>query len=233
MNTLHKELLSEIVENSNGYSKEGFTYVGTKRPFYHISVPTLRKIVKRFLRTHSSLTQEEYTKLITSLYNGKSFTERTIPGYLLQDLPHFRKKLDPKLLDVWIPQLSGWCEIDSTCQSAFTAEEMLSNWSTWKKLLTDFSKSNKISKRRASVVLLNKVVEKSTDKRLATAAFSNIDRIKSERDILITKAVSWILRSLIKNHRDRVVAYLDENGEDLPKIAIRETTNKLKTGKKT
>ena len=134
MNTLHKELLTIVRENSNGFFKDGFSYVGTTRPYYDISVPTLSKILKTFLRNHTTMTQEEYEKLLTSLYHGESFTERTIPGYLLHDCPPLRKKLNPQILDEWLSQLWGWCEIDSTCQSSFTAEEMLSNWSTWKKL---------------------------------------------------------------------------------------------------
>lgn len=139
----------------------------------------------------------------------------------------------PKHLDIWLEKLEGWAEIDSLCQSAFRAEDILGNWREWELYLKAFSRDARfIQKRRASLVLLNKAVEQSTDKRLAILAFNNIDNIKDERDILITKAVSWILRSLVKNHRTEVEKYLQENLDYLPKIAIRETQNKLRTGKK-
>ncbi|MBI2314815.1 DNA alkylation repair protein [Candidatus Daviesbacteria bacterium] len=35
---------------------------------------------------------------------------------------------------------------------------------------------------------------------MADLAFENIDKLKAEKDVLITKAISWVLRSLIKNH---------------------------------
>jgi len=155
-----------------------------------------------------------------------------MPGYFLQYGTTFRKSLDLNDLESWLSELEGWCEVDTTCQSAFTAEDMLSNWKAWKPLLTRLSHSSNIAQRRASLVLLNKAVTQSDDKRLADVAFENIERLELEKDILITKTVSWVLRSLIANHRSRVVKYLKEHKDTLPKIAIRETNKKLATGKK-
>ena len=56
--------------------------------------------------------------------------------------------------------------------------------------------------------------------------------MKSERPILITKAVSWLLRALADRHHAAVTAYIDANEATLPKIAIREARTKLKTGTK-
>ncbi|KKS65087.1 MAG: hypothetical protein UV33_C0013G0017, partial [Candidatus Daviesbacteria bacterium GW2011_GWA1_42_6] len=99
-------------------------------------------------------------------------------------------------------------------------------------LLNKFVKDPDIHKRRASLVLLTKPVSHSDDPRFSDLAFENLDKLKKEKDILITKAVSWLLRDLIKYHRDRVEDYLKANKAILPKIAVREVTNKLQTGKK-
>ncbi len=109
---------------------------------------------------------------------------------------------------------------------------MLANWSDWKRVLDSLSKSKNVHHRRASLVLLTKPMRDSADARLEGIAFANVDRLKHERDILITKAVSWILRAGITNYRRRVEAYLRDNADSLPKIAIRETKNKLRTGLK-
>ena len=135
---------------------------------------------------------------------GKAYEEKTLASMLLESAGKLRKHVNPELLDGWLEHLKGWAEIDSLCQSNFTADELLSNWPTWKKLLIGFNKSKNIGKRRASLVLLCKSVRQSDDRRLADLAFCNIDRVKSEKDKLITKAVSWLLRELIKNHRDQV-----------------------------
>ncbi|MBY0432537.1 MAG: DNA alkylation repair protein, partial [Cyclobacteriaceae bacterium] len=60
-----------------------------------------------------------------------------------------------------------------------------------------------------------------------------IERLKIEKEILITKAISWLLRDLVKHHTKMVSQYISRNKNTLPAIAIRETLTKLKTGKKT
>lgn len=60
-----------------------------------------------------------------------------------------------------------------------------------------------------------------------------VERLKGERPILITKAVSWLLRSMALRHGTAVAAYLDANAASLPAIAVRETRTKLATGTKT
>jgi 3-methyladenine DNA glycosylase AlkD len=134
---------------------------------------------------------------------------------------------------MWLNRVQGWAEVDSLCQSKFTAIEVLENWKEWKRLLTKLASDNNVHKKRASLVLLTKPARDSNDPRLADMAFMNIDKLKAERHILITKAISWLLRDLIRHNRQRVERYLRENEETLPKIAVRETRTKLLTGRKT
>jgi 3-methyladenine DNA glycosylase AlkD len=80
--------------------------------------------------------------------------------------------------------------------------------------------------------LLTKPLRQSDDPRLADMALMNVEKLKSEKSILITKAVSWVLRSMIKHHRTEVERYVEMNVDTLPKIAVRETRNKLVGGVK-
>ena len=81
-------------------------------------------------------------------------------------------------------------------------------------------------------MLLVKPTRESDDIRLKKQAFITIEKLIHEKDILITKAISWLLRQLITNHKEEVSAFLDLHSEEIPKIAIRETRRKLETGKK-
>ncbi|MDO8690998.1 MAG: DNA alkylation repair protein [Dehalococcoidia bacterium] len=135
-------------------------------------------------------------------------------------------------MDRWLTGAEGWLEVDSLCYGAFTADDMLSDWASWETLLRALASDEDVHKRRASLVLLTKAVRESDDPRLADLAFENIDRLRGEKDPLITKAISWLLRDLIRNARTRVEDYLAQNSSTIPKIAVREVTNKLRTGKK-
>ncbi|MGB7339941.1 MAG: DNA alkylation repair protein, partial [Phototrophicaceae bacterium] len=136
------------------------------------------------------------------------------------------------VLDAWIDCLSGWREIDTTCQSNYTAKDILAQWDNWQPFLLDLARRDTIQHRRASLVLLVKPVRESTDERLITTALYNVDTLKHESDKLITKAISWILRESIKRHRQRVGDYVQNNSDSLPAIAFREFTKKYETGKK-
>jgi 3-methyladenine DNA glycosylase AlkD len=68
---------------------------------------------------------------------------------------------------------------------------------------------------------------------MASVAFQIINRLKEEKPILITKAISWLLRSMVKLYKPEIEQFVNEQEESLPKIAVRETRVVLLTGKKT
>jgi 3-methyladenine DNA glycosylase AlkD len=237
INKYHSELMSQVKAHAKQLSRSDKEklerYIGTDKTLYVMGADAQRKIIKEWAKKHLSLTQSEYFELLSSLCHGDSVNEISLAGELLESFPKLRKNVEPKHLDAWLNRARGWAEVDSICQSKFTAEELLSNWKEWKKLLTRLASDDNIHKRRASLVLLTKPVRDSEDTSLANLAFMNIDKLKKEREILVTKAVSWLLRDLVKHHRCRVETYLKENENSLPKIALRETRMKLLTGKKT
>lgn len=234
-NKYHLELLSEIKHLSQAsepdYEGFGLKYMGTNKPSYHLDTTTTRSIAKTFVKSHH-LEISELILLLNSLYLGVSFDEINIAAKIIEYSPKTRQQIAPASLDLWLGHVHGWAETDVLCQVAFGASDLLCNWSDWSKFLRKLSLDKNVHKRRSSLVLLTKPVRQSSDHRFSQLAFENIDLLKSEKDILITKAVSWLLRSLIKNHKDAVAKYLNENKELLPKIAVREVTNKLQTGKK-
>jgi len=221
-----------VLAQSPDKPKDGSTYSGSSRKHYGLSNPTMRNFVKQFAEKHPDLTYEDWEATLSALYQGKSIDERCLAGFMLGQYKQFRKDLPLPVLETWIGQLEGWREIDTTCQSNFTAKELLAEWDSWKPFLVDLSQSENISQRRASLVLLVKPVRESDDKRLITIALANVERLKLETDKLITKAISWILREAIKQHSATVANYVEVNSDSLPSIAVREFKQKYKTGKK-
>ncbi len=236
MNQLHQQIIKQLQVASGLQSPdfEGFgrKYVGTNKAYYHTNTTQLKNIATQFLKSHH-LSQNELEELISSLYqHQQSYDELIIAAMLVASSPELRQKFDLNLLDHWLSFVCGWAETDVLCQSPFTAEDLLSRWDSWHQLLSKLSQDENVHKRRASLVLLTKPLRQSSDPRLSQLAFANIELLKSEKDILITKAISWLLRSLIVQHRQELSDYLANNQDSLPKIAFREATSKLLTGKK-
>jgi 3-methyladenine DNA glycosylase AlkD len=109
---------------------------------------------------------------------------------------------------------------------------MAAAWPAWKALIERLAADANINRRRAALVLLCTPTRTSDDPRFRDLAFAVVEQLKAERPILITKAVSWLLRSMAGRHAAAVAAYLDANAASLPAVAVRETRVKLETGTK-
>jgi 3-methyladenine DNA glycosylase AlkD len=232
--TLHQQLLKEIIRHSGKPTQHTFSdnYLGNQHPRYAVSIPQLRALANVWMKENAGLTPPEFVALLTSLINAPSSTEKTMVGILLDYASREQRSFNPKILNAWLDQLEGWAEVDSLCTSGLSVTQIIADWDRWKKLLFQLNKSKNINKRRASIVLLCQPLRQN-DSRIPATAFELINNLKHEKEILITKAISWVLRSMEKFHRDALEEYLHENKETLPAIAVRETWKKLKTGKKT
>jgi len=235
INPFHQEILTLIKKNSGKPKADPFlnSYLGNDHVRYPINNPTLRGIAKEWMRAHREMKPDEFTDVLTSLIEGESCTEKMTAGILMGYSIKNQRNFNPMIFDRWLDHLVGWVEVDTLCTGDFLITQVPADWPKWKKLIQKLSKDPNINKRRASLVLFCSVLGRADNDDMADVAFRNIERLKSEKDVLITKAISWVLRTMIKNYRPRVSAYLKENADTLPKIAIRETMVKLKTGKKT
>src|SRR6187549_2932274 len=212
-NKHHAEILALIQKHAGKPTKHTDldNYLGTIHPRYPIAVPLLRVIAKEWMREHIALSASDFTTLLTSLIKGESYTEKCMAGILLDYSTKEQRQFNPKLFDTWLNELEGWAEVDTLCTGKYTTTEILNQWESWQPLLQKFSTSKNICKRRASIVLLCSPLRVNNDKRLAECAMQNVEQLKSEKDILITKAISWVLRTMVKRHKKIVEIYLKEN----------------------
>ncbi|MDP2930054.1 MAG: DNA alkylation repair protein [bacterium] len=239
MNKYHQEILKKIKKaqsekrkaQSRKLKSAPMGYLGNNHFRYCLSNPQERRIVADWQKVNKNIANKDFIGLLDSLYRAKSFEEKTIAGILLEKYS-CKKEINPQKIGEWLNFLEGWAEVDMTCQSSFEAKDLLVQWPEWQELITSLVKDKNINKRRASLVLLARAMRGSADPRLAKIAFINIEKLKGEKHVLITKAISWILRSLIKYHKREMADYLKKNKDSLPRIAVRETQIKLATGRK-
>lgn len=236
MNSHHAYFLKQFKALERDRKTDGMrpehTEFGIDRKWYGLKNAERREIMLAWIKDHKTLIYEDWLALCDSLYHGDSYEERCAPQTLLEKYPKFRRQLLLSQMDVWLGQLDGWAEVDTTCQSIFTHNDLLADWGNWQAFLENLSQDENINKRRASLVLLVRPVSKSDDPRLLQQMFDNIERLTHEKDKRITKAISWVLREASKQHHATIETYLNDNADTLPAIAIRETRKKLETGKK-
>ena len=234
MNPHHRSLLDQFqnTQPGRGQATQRPEHFGTQRRWYGLKNDQRRRIMLDFVALNRDLGYQDWLLLIDSLYKGESYEERCAPQTLLAKFPRYRRQLPLQQLDTWLGLLDGWAEVDSTCQTVFTARDLLADWEGWRALLGSLTADENINKQRAALVLLTAPITQSADERILKMSLALIDRLKGEKDRRISKAISWLLRKGIKQHREAISAYLDAQADSLPAIALRETRKKLATGKK-
>lgn len=234
MNPHHQAILRQFQSTipGRGEVKQRPEHLGTKRLWYGLKNEQSHTILLDFIAARKDLSYEDWRALIDSLYCGESYEERCAPRTLFRKFPRYRRQLPLAQLDAWLGCLNGWAEVDSTCQTVFSDKDLLADWSGWSALLNSLAGDNNLNKRRAALVLLTAPISQADDARILDLSLELIDRLKGEKDGRITKAISWLLRKGIKQHREAIAAYIDANAPTLPAIAVRETRRKLATGVK-
>ena len=233
MHPAHKTLLAEIQSRQRkGRDAFGASYLRSGHRYYGLSAPVLRGVAREWVRANKDAPPDEFVRLLDSLFRGESLEEKVLAALLLGYGKAARAAVSTKNLDAWLDHLVGWAEIDALCSNIFKPDEALAKWKDWERLVKRLARDENINKRRAALVFLTGFVRHSDDKRFSALAFETIERLKSEREIIITKAVSWLLRNLTIRHKTSVAAYIAKNETSLPAIAVRETTRKIKTGRK-
>lgn len=201
-------------------------------PYLGLSVPQRRSVAKAWAAVHRGATAGEVLAVIESLMGGQTYEEKTLGPLLLASHALARRAVKPAEVTRWLIGLKGWAEVDHLCQNLFPAEQMLADWSAWDLELAAMAGSDQVEHRRASLVLLVGPVGANADLRLVARSFANLERLKLERSILVSKAVSWLLRSLIGRHRFALEAWLAAHQADLAPAVRREVATKLSTGLK-
>lgn len=227
----HRELIALL--KKNGKDPDGFpiaSYLGTAHEVYNVPVPVLQRLVKDWSKEHQTINGDNLISFVDTLFHGKSREEKKVASLILGRFPLYLQELESASIDRWMSELSGWEEVDSFCGEidVWLRVDVVNRLS----LLKKWNKDRQIEKRRASFVVLCSSVRNDNSKTLRDLSFTFIDSLKSEKHVMITKAISWLLRALIKYHKGEVAHYLEVNASTLPSIAVREVKEKLKTGKK-
>lgn len=222
-------LLDQIRGDTNAKHQ---VWMGTAAPtelkVYGVRVPQLRKIARAWNRSHSQVSHGDLVALVEILWNGESREERGLATLLLEHHKHRVPDLDQAHFDRWRRGLDNW---ESTDGLGWTlALWVLTDSDTTLDYLGILTADENVWSRRLALVALVRISRERIG--FTDPTLQLVDQVKEERRPMITKAVSWVLRELVKSDRERLVAYLEENQSILASRVVREARNKLRTGLK-
>lgn len=203
----------------------------TKLKMYGASTPVQRKIAKEWTRRHQDAPTREVLALVSALYCAPSFDERLMASYILSQ----NTRVIPGITEVqwnrWIAHIENWAVSDALSTDPFGAW-LLADRSRGVHYLKQLIESKNIWARRVALVGLMWVNREDASIPVRDLSFAFIKKTMHERDVIITKAISWILRTVADSYPAAVQAFIAKYENDLPAIAKRETLNKIQTGRK-
>jgi 3-methyladenine DNA glycosylase AlkD len=224
-------LRRELTARAEPEYREGSAMVmKTSLEIIGVRAPDLRQIVKEWGDAHRRTPWNETLALIEALWVAPSLEEHALALLLLD---HHRRRI-PELawecFDRWRRGLDTWGTTDGLGCLVF-GPWLAADLDTRRQTLSLLIADRDLWSRRLALVGTVPLNRKPATA-IPDLTLELIDRVKHERDPMITKAVSWALRELTKTHKPRVVAYLVATRAELAPLVIREVENKLRTGLK-
>lgn len=225
-----KEFLKALKKNADEeYRKGNEMAVPSGLRNIGVRVPILRKIAKNWLKKNKDVSDKDFLDLLQTLWKQPIYELRSLTQELLMANKKFLKQFDWKVGESWLNDVNNWahCDVLSTQILGFL---VLWDKSHLKSLKSYLKKPGKWHRRAAIVSLIQLIRKKEIS---PGEVLKMIDQIKKDQDPMIQKAISWVLREMIRaGYKKEVEKYLHQNQTKFATYVVREVTNKLKTGLK-
>jgi len=191
----------------------------------------MRQIVRDWGRDHKDVSLEDLLPLVDTLWAGQSREERLVALELLMHYPHLLRELTWTWFDDRRQDLNDW-ELTDVLGVGLLGPWVAHDPQQRIGHLHQLVLSEDVWSRRLGLVATVGLYRTRKETETLSLALSLIDQVKQKQDPTITKAISWVLRQMTKDHPEKVAAYLEKNVDSLPQHVVREVRNKLETGRK-
>lgn len=194
-----------------------------------VRVPILRKIAKDWIRKNKEINEANFLRLLQGLWKKPIFELRSLAQELLMANKKCWLKFDWQIGESWLDDVDNWVHCDVLSWQIF-GFLVLWDKSHLKNLKSYLEKPGKWHRRAAIVSTLQLIRNKKIK---AEEVLAMIDEIIDDRDPMIQKAISWVLREIVRfGEKKPVEKYIKENQGQLATYVIREVNNKIQTGLK-
>lgn len=190
--------------------------------------PGQRKLRQKYTRLLREADAEEV--MSTALLLVERYQLRFIPYELIAHHAAFRM-ITPSLIERLGAGMDSWGKVDTFARTLAGP--------AWRDhLLTDevilrWTQSADLWWRRAALVsTVAWNIHSQGGRGNSTQTLMICEKLKSDREPMVAKALSWALRELVVHDPGAVREFLSDNQTVLPAIVLREVGNKLRTGLK-
>jgi 3-methyladenine DNA glycosylase AlkD len=209
--------------SSSSMPPGGAAYLGTDLEFLNVRAPDMRKLARELCDD----LPDEWRVCSQALWDKKIFDMQNLAVEIAVRHKKEFQRSDWNRFKPWLDVSVGWAMIDRLTTDLFA--DLLDCFPDYADKCLTWSKSKNLWLRRASLAVFCRPARKGL---FIEQSFENLERLAADPDPMVYKAVSWLLRNLIKTNRGQVEIFLRTHETVLAKQVLREVRTKLETGKK-
>lgn len=224
-------LRAALAERADSEYRAGSARVApTAQDVLGVRTPEMRQVARSWMAAHKALAPAGVLAIAGALWDAGSRDERMVGLFMLERDKRALRDLTWDHFDRWRGDIDNWIVCDQLATKVFGPWITLDPGRRLPYLDLLIAEPGLYSRRLALVatVPLNRTAKTA----IPAQTLAMIDRVRHERQAMISKAVSWALRELAKTHAAAVAAYLDAHRQELAGNVVREVANKLETGLK-
>jgi len=206
-------------------------YYPTSMAVIGVTNPDMKKVVTSLRGRLKTATAEEYLIICKELVSKGIFECQQVAYSLLDKNRKLIPSLGLKDLDDLGQGLDNWISVDTF--SAFISGIAWREGSLSDEIILGWLQSPDRWRRRVAVVSTIPLHQKARGgKGDPEKTIMICERIISDKDDMVQKALSWVLRELSKRDKVPVEDFIEKHWEKLSGRVKREVTTKLTTGRK-
>lgn len=206
--------------------------IRTSLPFYGVKVDHLRRVARSWRREHRDLSAPMVAELCDQLWHRAVREEMVVAALIHGHDGPARSRFGLRTVDRWAKLVDNW-EIADALGAWLAARAVGDDPARRYPMLgTLVGRRNPWSRRVGLVGSLGTARDAEAAGRWWPRVASMVLSLSGDKEAGIPKAISWVLREHTRHSADEVAAFVQEHTTALPAVAVRETRNKLRTGKK-
>ncbi len=215
-NVLKKHSNKERAVNEKRYLKSPYKFFG-------VSIPITEKIAKEFRKSNKGLSRKDVIELAKRLWDSEYHDEKKLGTRILRLYPEYIDFRAMPMLEKMLNSSTGWDLVDDI--SIHLVGTVLEKDKRAFDYLKRWSRSDNFWMRRASLISQIFLFRHGNgDKKLF---FKFAEKMASEKEFFIRKAIGWCLREISKPNPDEAFAFLMKIKGSASGLTLREGSKRL------
>lgn len=200
-------------------------YLKSDLGFYGVTVPTMRRIAKRFTGEHPDLARPELIDLVEALWKERVHERRALAVLLLERFESLLEPDDIALVEILLRESRTWALVDNL--AACVAGPLLERHPDADAVLDRWAVDDDFWIRRSALLahLLALRSGAGDFERFARYADAMLD----ERQFFIRKAIGWTLRDTARSRPQLVYEWIAPRTQRASGVTVREVIKRLPT----